>query len=105
MDSERTALEGPLTPSGRLYNTNGGTSVSDRERSALTNGPSSQTFRYVTTQVPGEHFVINKTRDVPAFLRKAEQIAQHGELQVKVKDITGCYPNMPKETIRFAMRD
>ena len=39
------------------------------------------------------------------FLRKAEQIAQHGELQVKVKDTTGCYPNMPKETIRFAMRD
>ena len=48
--------------------------------------------------------VINKTSDVPAFLEDAQEVAKHGRMKMKVLDIEGCYPNMPKETIRFALR-
>ena len=59
----------------------------------------------MTTQIPGEHFVINKTSDVPRFLKQAQQkVGQQGALQIEVHDIEGCYPNMPKEAIRFALR-
>ena len=61
-------------------------------------------WSFVTSQIPGEHFVINKTSEVPTFLREAEKVSAHGELQMKVFDIESCYPNMPRETIRFAMR-
>jgi len=58
------------------------------------------------SRIPGEHFVINKTSDVPKFLREAENaIGIHGAIEMKVYDIEGCYPNMPKETIRFALRN
>ena len=63
-------------------------------------------WSFVTTQVPGDHFVINKTSEVPKFLREAEkEVGQHGEIQMKVFDIESCYPRMPRETIRFALRD
>ena len=62
-------------------------------------------WSFVTSQIPGEHFVINKTSEVPNFLREAErEVGRHGELQMKVYDIESCYPNMPRETIRFALR-
>ena len=61
-------------------------------------------WSFVATQNPGEHLVINKTGDVPKFFRDAEKLHQYGELKMEVYDIEGCYPNMPKETIRFAMR-
>ena len=56
--------------------------------------------------MPGEHFVIQKTDQVPQFLEMASrEIGPQGELGVGIWDIVGCYPAMPKETIRFAMRN
>jgi hypothetical protein len=63
-------------------------------------------WSFVTAQVPGDHFVINKTSEVPKFLREAEkEVGQHGDIHMKVFDIESCYPRMPRETIRFALRD
>ena len=61
-------------------------------------------WSFVTSQIQGEHFVINKTSEVPKFLQEAEALAEHGKLGLKVYDMEGCYPNMPRETIRFALR-
>ena len=62
-------------------------------------------WSFVTARIPGEHLVINKTSQVPAFLEEAKQVARHGQMKMAIFDIEGCYPNMPKETIRFALRD
>jgi hypothetical protein len=61
-------------------------------------------WSFITTQIPGEHFVINKCNAVPDFLRESEGLKEKGKLRMEVMDIEGCFPNMPKETIRFAMR-
>ena len=42
---------------------------------------------------------------MPSFLKEAEKLRVHGELDFFIKDIEGCYPHMPKEVIRFGMRD
>ena len=64
-------------------------------------------WHFISTHVPGEHFVINSTRGVPALFERAMNTlsACEGELQVEVRDIEGCYPNMPKDIIRQAARD
>ena len=63
-------------------------------------------WSFVTARIPGEHFVINKTSQVPNFLQEAQkQVAEHGQLRMDIYDIESCYPNMPRETIRFALRD
>ena len=62
-------------------------------------------WSFVTARLLGEHFVINKTSEVPAFLKEAQKLSSHGELGMQIFDIEGCFPNMPKETIRFALRD
>ena len=62
-------------------------------------------WSFVTSKIPGEHFVINKTSEVPAFLREAEGLRAYGRLQANVYDIEGCYPHMPKESIRWALRE
>jgi len=54
--------------------------------------------------MPGEHFIIPSTRDVPGFLQEVMHDFAGQEIESKVLDIEGCYPNMPKEAIRFAMR-
>ena len=60
----------------------------------------------MTARLPGEHFVINHGGQVPAFLQEAERcLAPHGELAFMVHDIESCYPNMPREAIRFGLRD
>ena len=58
----------------------------------------------------GEHFAIQKTQDVPSEMgRMHAEICQYVEhedtIECVVKDIKGCYPNMPKGAIRTAMRD
>ena len=60
---------------------------------------------FVANQMPGEHFIIPSTRDVPAFLRSTTEKFGGKEIEARVLDIEGCYPNMPKELIRFAMRE
>ena len=50
--------------------------------------------------------VINKCQDVPKFFREAEQqLGFLGEFGIIVRDIESCYPNMPKEAIRFGLLD
>ena len=61
-------------------------------------------WSFVTAKIPGEHFVINKTSEVPKFLREAQEVGKHGELELNIFDIESCYPSMPRETIRFALR-
>jgi len=60
---------------------------------------------FVASEMPGEHFIISSTRDVPGFLRETMQRFNGREIEAHVLDIEGCFPNMPKELIRFAMRD
>ena len=55
-------------------------------------------WSFVTARIPGEHFVTNHSGIVPRFLDEANELAQHGEIKFVIKDIEGCYPNMPKET-------
>ena len=63
-------------------------------------------WSFVAADMPGDHFVIKSGNEVPRFLDQAgEQLKALGELSVSIKDITGCFPNMPQEVIRFAMRD
>ena len=38
-------------------------------------------------------------------MRKAEALTPHGEIGYIIKDVTGCYPNMPKPEISLAQRD
>jgi hypothetical protein len=42
---------------------------------------------------------------VPTLLRKAEALTLPGEIGYIIKDISGCYPNMPKPEISLAQRD
>ena len=51
-------------------------------------------WSFVTARIPGEHFVINKTSDVPAFLEDAQGVAQHGRLKMKVLDIRRRYGSL-----------
>ena len=61
-------------------------------------------WSFATARMEGEHFVLNHGGLVPAFLKEAEQLRAFGEIDVIIRDIEGCYPNMPKETIRWALR-
>ena len=61
-------------------------------------------WSFISTQLTGEHFVISKTTEVPGFMREATaKVGPRGRIQTRMYDIEGCYPNMPKESIRFAM--
>ena len=53
----------------------------------------------------GNHFAINKTADVIPFLKAIQKMLKgKGDLEATILDIKGCFPNMPRETIRFALR-
>ena len=62
-------------------------------------------WSFVTARLEGEHFVINHGGHVAAFLSEAQQLRRLGPLSCHVWDIESCYPNMPKEAIRFGLRD
>ena len=62
-------------------------------------------WSFVTARIPGENFVLNKVGQVDKFLEEVTtKIKGDGPLRARVYDIVGCYPHMPKETIRFALR-
>jgi len=61
-------------------------------------------WSFATAKMEGEHFVMHHGGQVPDFLREAEKLREYGEIGAIIRDITGCFPNMPKETIRFALR-
>ena len=61
---------------------------------------------FVTARLPGAHFVLNSSYEVPAFIDEAQQKLQgRGPIKSMVRDIEGCFPNMPKPAIRLALRD
>ena len=53
----------------------------------------------------GEHFVIQHSGQVPAFLAKAQRLVPPGALGYVIKDIEGAYPSCPKGEIALALRD
>ena len=54
----------------------------------------------------GDSFVCENSQDVPRFLEQASRmISQQGPVAYTIKDIEGCFPSMPKDAIRMAMRD
>ena len=58
----------------------------------------------------GEHFAIQRTQDVPREMCEMHSALSRGlgeedTIQCVVKDIKGCFPNMPKAAIRTAMRN
>ena len=62
-------------------------------------------WSFVTSQMPGDHMVINKCQEVPQFLKEAERLSDLGQIDVIVRDIESCYPSMPQEAIRFGLLD
>lgn len=60
---------------------------------------------FLASNIPGEEFVVKHCGEVPAFLEMVgKEVAPHGELEIKVADIEGCFPNMPKEAIKEGLR-
>ena len=55
---------------------------------------------FAVKHMKGEHFVLDSTREVPAYLQEAMQKLEGGNIGAQIMDIEGCYPNMPKEVIR-----
>ena len=56
--------------------------------------------------MPEENFIINHGYEVPTFLEEAQQkLRTRGKLEVRIRDIDSCYPNMPKTEIRQALID
>ena len=59
---------------------------------------------FVAKEMSGEHFIMNSTRDVPAFFEHVRKTFSGHRYEARVLDIEGCYPHMPKDAIRYAMR-
>ena len=63
-------------------------------------------WAFVAANMEGEHFTLNKCSDVPEFFRETEKkLGKLGEIEYIIRDIEGCFPNMPKEAIRLALRE
>jgi hypothetical protein len=63
-------------------------------------------WAFLTANLPGEHFVIQHGGKLPEFFGKVqEKLENQGPIKCVVKDIEGCFPNMPKDAIRFGLRD
>ena len=59
---------------------------------------------FAVEQMKGDDFTLRTTGDVPSFVREAQQaLGGIGTLEVQVKDIEGCFPNMPREAISMAL--
>jgi hypothetical protein len=62
-------------------------------------------WSFITSQLEGEHFVISNSAHVPQFLEEAQELAKYGQLKSFVKDVDSCFPSMPREAIRFGLRN
>ena len=64
-------------------------------------------WHFISRHLPGEHFVMNTTLEVPGFLQRAATELENipGKLRVVLRDIEGCFPNMPKPIIKQAALD
>lgn len=62
-------------------------------------------WSYITNNLQCNNFVIPHGGKVPEFFDEVErELAPLGRLRAIVRDVTGCFPNMDKEAIRFALR-
>jgi hypothetical protein len=59
---------------------------------------------FATMQWEADHLVLKQCDQVPKFLREAEKLNQMGDLRCIIRDVEGCYPNMPKPAIREALK-
>ena len=64
-------------------------------------------WHFISCNVPGEHYVMRSTVDVPKFFKKAQDhlSKKQGDLKVVLRDIEGCFPNMPTMAIDQACKD
>ena len=61
-------------------------------------------WSFLTANLPEPHFVIEHSGKVPAFLQGAvDSLCDKGDITYTIKDIEGCFPNMPKEAIEFGL--
>ena len=58
---------------------------------------------FLSTVLPGEHFVLNRCDEVPKKLDEANKKFE-GHIAILNQDIEGCFPNMPQNTIKEAAR-
>ena len=60
-------------------------------------------WSFITMNLPGEHFVLNHGGKLTQFVRETNiALNQHGRMRTVIRDIEGCFPNMPKEIIAQA---
>ena len=63
-------------------------------------------WSFVTANMPGEHFTINSSAQVPSFITNSmAQLQSNLKINVHTMDIEGCFPNMPKDSIREGCRN
>ena len=63
-------------------------------------------WSFALRHLKGEHFIQHDCQSVPQMLREAaEALRGKGELSYEINDVDSCYPSMPKEAMRVAMRD
>jgi hypothetical protein len=61
-------------------------------------------WAFIGSHLASDNFVLSKCSDVPQFLHTAQrELAPRGPIRCIVRDITGCFPNMPKAAIELAM--
>ena len=66
-------------------------------------GLAGRAWAFIASNLEGDHMVVGKCQDIPDMLRTANNQLQ-GKLKYVIKDIEGCYPNMPKDAIRTSMK-
>ena len=61
-------------------------------------------WSFITANIPGDHFVLQKGSQVVPFLAAAQaDLQKEGTICAVIKDIEGCFPNMPKPAIAVAL--
>ena len=63
-------------------------------------------WSFALRRLKGEHFIQHDCQSVPQMLSEAaEALRGKGDLSYEINDVDSCYPSMPKEAMRVAMRD
>ena len=61
-------------------------------------------WSFIASHLASDNFVLTKCSDVPRVLSEAQRaLAGHGPIECTTRDITGCFPSMPKEAIALGM--
>ena len=61
-------------------------------------------WSFITNNIPGDHFVLKKAEDVPAFLEEVQhELGNKGKIKSTIQDIEGCFPNMSKSIIQVGL--